>query len=146
NLAGIVGLKKAVKILSQEEKKQRFKKYQTFQDLLLRRLDDAKVKYHLNGDLNNKLPNILNLHLEKVASNLALIKLDLKGFAISIGSACTAGDVSDSHVLAAMYGKNHPALKQSIRISFGEGNTTEQVEKLADELIALSQKTNKEEK
>jgi cysteine desulfurase len=49
-------------------------------------------------------------------------------------------------VLAAMYGKDHPILKQSIRISFGEGNTKEQVEKLADELIALLQKANKEEK
>lgn len=146
NLASIVGLKKAIEILNQDERKQRFKKYQTLQDLLFRRLDEAKVRYHLNGDLNNKLPNILNLHLEKVASNLALMKLDLKGFAISIGSACTAGNISDSHVLAAMYGKDHPALKQSIRISFGEGNTKEQVEKLADELIALSQKTNKEEK
>ncbi|MDR0615020.1 MAG: cysteine desulfurase [Lactobacillales bacterium] len=146
NLASIVGLKKAIEILNQDERKQRFKKYQILQDLLFRKLDEAKVKYHLNGDLNNKLPNILNLHLENVASNLTLMKLDLKGFAISIGSACTAGNVSDSYVLAAMYGKDHPVLRESIRISFGEGNTKEQVEKLANELIALSQKTNKEEK
>ncbi|MDR1521943.1 MAG: cysteine desulfurase [Streptococcaceae bacterium] len=144
NLAGIVGLQKMIEILNQDEKKQCLKTYQAFCNLLLKRLDEAKVKYYLNGDFNNKLPNILNLHLENVASNLALIKLDLKGFAISIGSACASGDVNDSHVLTAMYGKEHPALKESLRISFGEGNTKKQVERLADELIVLS-RTNKEE-
>ena len=68
------------------------------------------------------------------------MKLDLKGQAISTGSACTAGNIEPSHVLTAMYGKDSDAIHESIRVSFGYGNTLEDVAYFADQLIAACQK------
>ncbi|MDR3156560.1 MAG: cysteine desulfurase [Lactobacillales bacterium] len=138
NVAGIVGLQKAMELLNVEEKQRRLKEYNNFQELLLKKLDQEKVVYRINGDLGSHLPHILNLHLKNVSSNLALVRLDLKGFAVSAGSACTAGAITPSHVLTAMYGENHLALKEGLRISFGSGNTREQVKELAAELTALA--------
>lgn len=138
NVVGIVGLQKAMELLNVKEKQRRLEEYNNFQKLLLKKLDQEKVVYRINGDLENQLPHILNLHLKNVSSNLALVRLDLKGFAISAGSACTAGVTAPSNVLMQMYGEGHPALKESLRISFGSGNTKEQVEALAAELIVLA--------
>ena len=51
------------------------------------------------------------------------------------GSACTAGNIEPSHVLEAMYGKDTPILKESIRISFGYGNTKEDIQKFIQQLV-----------
>ena len=56
------------------------------------------------------------------------MRLDLAGISVSTGSACTAGTVQPSHVLEALYGAESPRLKQSLRISFSELNTTEEVQ------------------
>ena len=68
-------------------------------------------------------------------SDKMLIQCDLKGIMLAAGSACTAGSLEPSHVLAAMYGKGNPRVTESLRISFGPANTTEEV----DTLIALLQ-------
>ncbi len=52
----------------------------------------------------------------------------MAGFAISGGSACTAGNLEPSHVLTAMFGENSPRISESIRISFGRYTTNEQIE------------------
>ena len=70
--------------------------------------------------------------------------LDLQGIAISTGSACSAGDVEPSHVLEAMYGKDHQSLKESIRISFGYRNTQDEVVMLTDTLIATVKRLKKD--
>ncbi|OBS62459.1 cysteine desulfurase NifS [Enterococcus mundtii] len=135
NLAGICGLAKAVEILTLEEREARNKKYLGFQQLILDKLTENEIEYAINGDLTNKLPHVLNLRIPGIVNDLLLMKLDLQGFAISIGSACTAGNIEPSHVLEAMYGKGTPFLKESIRISFGYGNTEEEVQRFADGLV-----------
>ncbi len=135
NLAGICGLAKAVEILTLEEREARNKKYLDFQQLILDKLTENEIEYAINGDLTNKLPHVLNLRIPGIVNDLLLMKLDLQGFAISIGSACTAGNIEPSHVLEAMYGKGTPFLKESIRISFGYGNTEEEVQRFADGLV-----------
>ncbi|EMF0157403.1 cysteine desulfurase family protein [Enterococcus hirae] len=135
NLAGIWGMAQAVKLLTAEEREARSEKYAGFQELILNTLEKEGISYQVNGDLNNKLPHVLNLRLLGVANDLLLMKLDLNGIAISTGSACTAGNIEPSHVLEAMYGKDTPILKESIRISFGYGNTKEEVQRFLDVLI-----------
>ena len=56
-----------------------------------------------------------------------LVNLDLAGYAVSSGSACTAGSIDPSHVLVAMFGKRFGSDSSSIRFSFGLGNTVEQM-------------------
>ncbi|GGC87459.1 cysteine desulfurase family protein [Enterococcus wangshanyuanii] len=140
NVAGIVGLGKAVELLTENEKAQRHDAYRSYQELILAKLDQAAIPYQINGAPENKLAHILNLHFPNVSSDLLLMHLDLQGVAISTGSACTAGTVEPSHVLEAMYGKGHPAIKESVRISFGLGTNKEQIEEFTDILIRTIQR------
>ena len=66
--------------------------------------------------------------------------LDLAGYAVSGGSACTAGSIEPSHVLTAMFGKDSPRISESIRISFGALNTEEEVNGLVDAIIEIVNK------
>ncbi|MFD2306443.1 cysteine desulfurase family protein [Enterococcus termitis] len=140
NVAGIVGLGKAVECLTDTEKEQRHHAYTRYQALILEKLDQAGIEYQINGNPENKLAHIVNLYFPNVSSDLLLMHLDLQGVAISTGSACTAGTVEPSHVLEAMYGKNHPAIKESVRVSFGLNNTDEQIERFTQILIQTIQK------
>lgn len=140
NLVGIIGMAKAVEILTPEKQLENKAHYAKLAELLLKKLDEAKIAYHMNGDVTHKLPHVLNLQLNDVDNNLLLMKLDLQGQAISTGSACTAGNIEPSHVLTAMYGKDSEAIHESIRVSFGFGNTAEDVAYFAEKLIAACQK------
>lgn len=140
NLVGIIGMAKAVEILTPEKQLENKAHYAKLAELLLKKLDEAKIAYHINGDVTHKLPHVLNLQLNDVDNNLLLMKLDLQGQAISTGSACTAGNIEPSHVLTAMYGKDSDAIHESIRVSFGFGNTAEDVAYFAEKLIVACQK------
>ncbi|MFB8508386.1 cysteine desulfurase family protein [Enterococcus durans] len=135
NLAGIWGMAKAAELLTVEEREARSEKYAGFQQMILEELEKQGIDVQVNGDLENKLPHVLNLRLPGVVNDLLLMKLDLNGIAISTGSACTAGNIEPSHVLEAMYGKDTPILKESIRISFGYGNTKEDIQKFTQQLV-----------
>ena len=91
---------------------------------LLSELDG--IHYYINND-SHTLPYVINLGFPKQANDLLLMRLDLAGISISTGSACTAGAVEPSHVLEALYGSDSERLKESIRISFSEQNTSEEV-------------------
>jgi cysteine desulfurase len=60
-----------------------------------------------------------------------VISLDLKGFAVSSGSACSSGAVEPSHVLLAI-GLSRERARASLRFSLGHSNTEEQVDALID--------------
>ena len=60
-----------------------------------------------------------------------LIRLDLEGFAVSTGSACSSGSTEPSHVLLAM-GLPKDAIRGSLRISLGWGNTEDDVRRLME--------------
>jgi len=137
NLAAICGMAQAIKLLSSEVQAENQEKYARFSQIVLQTLDNADICYQLNGDPEHKMSHLLNLRLADVPNDLLLLHLDLKGFAISTGSACTAGNVDPSHVLQAMYGKTDEKIHQSVRISFGYGNTTEEIEQFAQTLVTV---------
>ncbi|MGM0237689.1 cysteine desulfurase family protein [Enterococcus sp. AZ103] len=143
NIAGIAGLAKAVEILTPEEREKRTEMYQSFSHMILSALDAAEIPYAINGDFDHKLPQILNLRFKGVVNDLLLMKLDLKGVAVSTGSACTAGTVDPSHVLEAIYGKNAPEIKESVRFSFGQGNTEAQMSDFSKILVTSLQELAK---
>ena len=78
-------------------------------------------------------PNTSNLRFDGIDSEPLLIALDMRGFAISAGSACSSGAAEPSHVLTAI-GLSKEQARSSIRISLGKSNTREQVEALAGAL------------
>ena len=97
-------------------------------------LSQQQVRYQVNGDEANKLPQVWNLSFDQVNNQMLLMHLDLANMAISTGSACTAGNVNPSHVLEAMYGKKDEKIHTAIRVSFGLGNTLDEVGQLAQQL------------
>lgn len=136
NLAGIVGMAHAISKRTNEVMEKDQEKYAMFAEKLMATLDESQIDYALNGDYTHKLSHVLNIHFPGVRNDLLLLHADLNGYAISTGSACSAGTVEPSHVLEAMYGEATIIAKESIRISFGQGNTIETVENLAEILIA----------
>ena len=131
NVPGIVGLQKALEI-SLNNRVEKVEHYQKLQEKLVEVLKGHQIKFSINGDLDNKLPHILNIYFPGINVESFLTALDLSGVAVSSGSACTAGSVEPSHVLTAMFGKESDEAKSSIRISFGLYNTIEQIESAAE--------------
>lgn len=140
NLPGIMGFTQALTRLNPTIQMDNQARYQKFQETIITALSEARVDFHVNGAKAPKSPHILNLNLKGIPSQQILMQLDLQGFAISVGSACTAGNIEPSHVLTAMYGEGHPAINESVRISFGEGVTEEDVEHFAAALVKICRK------
>ena len=88
----------------------------------------------INGDPTHRAPNTSNLCFPGIEGESLVIALDLKGFAVSSGAACSSGAVEPSHVLLAL-GLSPVDARSSIRFSLGSSNTKEQVDALA---IAVS--------
>ncbi|WP_456283265.1 cysteine desulfurase family protein [Bacillus sp. JZ34] len=139
NVPGIAGLGEAV-LLSGQEREEKSALYRRFKDIVIRTLEADGVSFDVNGSREHSLPHILNLYFPGVSVESLLVNLDMAGIAVSSGSACTAGSVLPSHVLSAMFGEEDDRLTSSIRISFGFGNTEEQVERAAKELAAIVQR------
>ncbi|MEC1382346.1 cysteine desulfurase family protein [Bacillus velezensis] len=136
NVPGIAGLKEAV-VLSNREREEKTAKYKEFKNIIMSTLEKSGVTAEVNGDAEKCLPHILNLYFPSVPVEALLVNLDLEGIAVSSGSACTAGSVLPSHVLTAMFGSESGRLTSSIRLSFGLGNTAEQIETAAEKLAAV---------
>lgn len=134
NLAGIVGLATAVSLLTDEKKALDSQRYRDYLAQIESRLTEAGINYRINGS-QKRVPHVVNFSFPDRNSGSLLMKLDLQGVAVSTGSACTAGNVQPSHVLAAMYGSQGSALRESLRISFGAGNTLEEINYFCDSLI-----------
>ncbi|OGX78178.1 cysteine desulfurase NifS [Exiguobacterium sp. SH31] len=130
NVPGAVGFSRAAELVI-AERNERVTAYREMADTLLHTLDELGVEYEVNGA--NRLPHIVNLYLPGIELEPFLIMMDMRGCAISSGSACTAGTIEPSHVLTAMYGQSDRT-KQSVRISFGLGNTVDDVTRLAERL------------
>ncbi|AMQ74923.1 MULTISPECIES: cysteine desulfurase family protein [Bacillus] len=136
NVPGIAGLKEAV-VLSNREREEKTAKYKEFKNIIMSTLEKSGVTAEVNGDAEKCLPHILNLYFPGVPVEALLVNLDMEGIAVSSGSACTAGSVLPSHVLTAMFGNESGRLTSSIRLSFGLGNTAEQIETAAEKLAAV---------
>ncbi len=144
NVPGIAGFGVAAQELREMDKKQLQENYRKFQQIILDELDQNKIDYEINGSLKGAVSHhVLNLWLKGVGTYSALTNLDLNGYAVSSGSACTAGSLNPSHVLEAMYGKNSPRIEESIRISFGRFTTADEVKGFADSLVKMCQRLSK---
>ncbi|MCT6892698.1 MAG: cysteine desulfurase [Bombilactobacillus mellifer] len=131
NLPLIFGFAKAMELCDSKEINKWVIIYQEEKRELVKLLTELGVDFAVNGDFNQALPQILNLWIKGVPSNVLLPLLDLDGFALSAGSACTAGSAEDSPVLTAMYPNNLIRVRQSIRISLGHDNQKADVIALA---------------
>jgi cysteine desulfurase len=85
----------------------------------------------VNGNRARRTPNTTNIFFDGLEGEAMVISLDLKGFAISSGAACSSGAVEPSHVLLAI-GLSRERARASLRFSLGRSNTEDQVDALID--------------
>jgi len=119
----IAGMGEAFRI-AKEEMKDDHAKVKAFHKKFL---DEAmKIEHaYVNGDLNNKVPNILNISFNFVEGESLI--MGLKDIAVSSGSACTSASLEPSYVLRAL-GRKDELAHSSIRFSFGRFTNNEEIE------------------
>lgn len=130
NLIGIAGMMAAL-VAATQQLDSHYQKVCQLRDHLLGQLADLPISLNSPAD---GLPHVLNLCIEGQDNALLLTRMDLEGFAISSGSACTAGNIEPSHVLRALYGTHSPKITQSIRISLASCSTVEELTAFAQTL------------
>lgn len=137
NVAGIIGLAKALELaqLNREEENARLK---GMRDRLIQALQQIPHT-RINGSLEHRLPNNVNVCFEFIEGESLLLNLDLRGIAASSGSACTSGSLDPSHVLLAM-GLSHEIAHGSLRLTLGRDNSEADVDYLLQELPEIVQR------
>jgi cysteine desulfurase len=128
NVAGIAGLGIAA-ALARVKQGAEAARVGALRDRLEHAILDQVAGASVNGDRARRVPNTTNISFDGVEAESLLIALDLEGFAVSTGSACSSGALEPSHVLRAMGLPSHRT-QNSIRFSLGLGNTEEEVDAL----------------
>jgi len=135
NVAGIVGMAKALE-LAVANMDQYSKKIRRLRDKAREQILNRIPYVRVNGSMEHRLPGNLNVSFEFIEGESLLLLLDMKGIKASSGSACTSGSLDPSHVLLAI-GLPHEIAHGSLRLSFGEANTEEEVDYLVDCLAEI---------
>ncbi len=142
NVPAIIGFATAVQIANDLREEKRAL-YNRFKQIMLDVFTQEKLTYHVNGDVENSLPHLLNVSFTGMEVESFLVNLDMAGICVSSGSACTAGSIDPSHVLVAMFGQGAEELRNSIRFSFGQDLTEEDIRYAAEKTAAVVKKTCK---
>jgi cysteine desulfurase len=143
NVAGIVGFGKACELAQNRLYSQNISTLSSLRDHFLHLVSDRISGVEVFGDLENRLPNTLNLGFEGVEGDTLLIALDMAGVAVSTGSACSSGTGLPSPVLTAM-GIPPNKINSSIRFSFGFSNSIKEIERAAEILVRTVSLNRKE--
>lgn len=135
NVAGIVGLGKACELANIHLKEHR-KHLKEMRDYFITQVGEKIEGAILNGGLENRLPGNANFSFLGVDGEALLLNLDAKGICASAGSACTSGSSRPSHVLSSI-GLSDDLAQSSLRVTFGEDNTKEDVDYLIESLCEI---------
>jgi cysteine desulfurase len=92
-----------------------------------------------NGDRAQRLPHLSNISFRFIEGEGLLISLDLRGVAVSTGSACSSGTLEPSPVIRAL-GRNDELARGAIRFSFGKDNTEQDVDYVLEVLPLVVEK------
>jgi cysteine desulfurase len=133
NVPGIVGLGKACEI-AQKEMPQESQRLAGLRDRLRAGLKSRLEGISINGSLEHRLPNNLNVSFAQVDSEALLMGLD--DVAISTGSACSSATLEPSYVLKAL-GLEEDLAQSSIRFGLGRFNTQEEVDYVIDRVVQV---------
>lgn len=135
NVAGIVALGKAIEMAT-EQLEDHTRRMSAMRDRLIEGI--LQIPYsRLNGPSGDRrLSNNVNIIFEFIEGEGILLNLDFEGICVSSGSACTSGSLDPSHVLLAI-GLPHELAHGSLRLSLGDFNTDEEVEKVISVLPGI---------
>ena len=135
NVAGIVGLGKACELANQNLRAH-IEHLKNLREYFILQVQEKIPGAKLNGAREERLPGNANFSFQNIEGETLLFKLDEKGICASSGSACTSGSTTPSHVLTAI-GLPSEFAKGTLRISFGEDNTKEDIDFLVAELVKI---------
>lgn len=136
NVPGIVGLGEAC-ALSQAEMPAESKRLAFLRDKLKERLLNSLDEVYINGTLEHRLPNNLNISFAYVEGESLL--MGINEIAVSSGSACTSATLEPSYVLKAL-GAGDDLAHSSIRFGLGRFNTEEEVDYVGGKVIEVVKK------
>jgi len=129
NIPGAVGFAKAVELVTPEETAG----LRAMRDRLIERL--LKVPHsRLNGHPTERLPQNANISFRFVEGESVLLHLDMRGFAVSTGSACFSRSLEASHVMLGI-GGDHERAHGSVRFTFGRFNEPDDVDAVAEATV-----------
>ena len=126
NVAGIVGFGEAARI-ALEGLETEMPRVRQLRDRLEAGLRSSIEFLHVNGENAPRLPNTSNIMVDYAEGEGLVISLDLKGVAVSTGSACSSGSLEPSHVLIAI-GKTPDEAHGSLRFSLSSMTTEEDID------------------
>jgi len=141
NVTGIVGLYKAAEIAKNEMEEEN-EKIKVLRDKLLDEILKTIPDVVVNGDLEKRLVNNLNISVAGIESESVLIALDRKGIYISSGSACSSGSLEPSHVLLAI-GRDSVLSRGSLRFTLGRFTKEEDIDYVLKVLPKVIEKIRK---
>ena len=133
NVPAAVALAKAVEVMPANEAA----RLAELRDELESRILSAVPAARVNGAGAPRVSNTSNILFPGLAAESMVIALDLKGFAVSTGSACSSGSVEPSPALLAM-GLTPQDARASVRFSLGPANDCSQVAALAEAVICIA--------
>ncbi|MEA0565633.1 MULTISPECIES: cysteine desulfurase family protein [Lysinibacillus] len=142
NIPAIIGFAKAVQVANELREEKR-SLYNHFKQIMLDVFSQEKLAFHVNGNEEQSLPHILNISFDGMEVESFLVNLDIAGICVSSGSACTAGSIDPSHVLVAMFGQGSEELRNSIRFSFGQDLTENDIRRAAEKTAQIVKKLAK---
>ncbi len=132
NVPSIVGFGEAVELAVREMKKNN-SHLRELRDYMLEKLQEGIDGLKVNGSLEHRLSNNLNLYIEGIDSDALLVNLH-NTVAISTGSACNTTKTEPSHVLTAL-GLSETDTESCIRIGLGKGNTKAEADLVIQTII-----------
>jgi len=135
NVAGIVGLAKALEI-AREERDDDVENLKKLRDVLIDGILDSIPKTRLNGSREDRVAGNVNISFLDIEGEALLLYLDAKGIYASTGSACTSASLDPSHVILAL-GMPFEVAHGSMRFTLGRDTTREDVEYVLKELPPL---------
>ncbi len=127
NIPGAVGFAKAAELVTEEETT----RLRAMRDRVIDRLLHEVPSTTLNGHRTNRTPQNANVTFHFVEGESVTLHLDMRGFAVSTGSACFSRSLEGSHVIFGI-GGDHERAHGSIRFTFGRYNTMEEVDGIVD--------------
>lgn len=134
NVAGVVGFAKAAEIAYRDIRSNNYK-VRELAEYFVTKLTSSIENVTINANVKQKLHHIVSVTFTGVDGESLATILDLKGIAVSTGSACTSNSLTVSHVMQAI-GLSNDDARSTIRFSFGKNNSYEEI----DKAIAIIQK------
>lgn len=135
NIPGAIGFAKAVELVTKEENKRLRKLRDALMDQILANVPDTT----LNGSPQQRVPQNANITFHYVEGESITLHLDMRGFAVSTGSACFSKSLEASHVLMNIE-ESHERAHGSVRFTFSRYNNMEDVEAVANAISEVVSK------